>query len=41
MLNRSKGDFAYTVLDVNECDTESVAAHISAVEGIINVRIIG
>ena len=40
MLNKSKGDFAYTILDVNTCDTESVKAHISAVEGIVRVRII-
>ena len=41
MLNRSKGDYAYTILDVNECDKASVSAHIGAVEGIIRVRIIG
>ena len=40
MLNRSKGDYAYTVLDVNECDKASVSSHISAVDGIIRVRII-
>ncbi|MBQ9745921.1 MAG: phosphoglycerate dehydrogenase, partial [Clostridia bacterium] len=38
MLNRSKGDYAYTVLDVNECDKASVSSHISAVDGIIRVR---
>ena len=40
MLNRSKGDYAYTMLDVNECDKDAVAAHIKAVDGIIRVRII-
>ena len=40
MLNKSKGDFAYTILDVNDCDRESVAKHIAAVEGIVRVRII-
>ncbi len=40
LLNKSKGDFAYTVLDVNECEKEAVLAHISAVEGIIRVRVI-
>ena len=40
MLNKSKGDFAYTMLDVNTCDRESVAAHIGAIDGIIRVRII-
>jgi len=41
MLNKSKGDYAYTILDVNECDKASVSAHIGAVDGIIRVRIIG
>ncbi|MBQ7290238.1 MAG: phosphoglycerate dehydrogenase [Clostridia bacterium] len=40
MLNKSKGEYAYTVLDVNKCDVDAVKAHISAVEGIIRVRII-
>ena len=41
MLNKSKGDYAYTMLDVNDCDKASVSAHISAVDGMIRVRIIG
>jgi D-3-phosphoglycerate dehydrogenase len=40
LLNKSKGDYAYTVLDVKKCDKASVSAHISAVDGIIRVRII-
>jgi len=40
LTNKSKGDFAYTILDVNACDKESVSAHIRAVDGIIRVRII-
>jgi D-3-phosphoglycerate dehydrogenase len=40
LLNKSKGDFAYSILDVNACDKESVCAHISAIDGIIRVRII-
>jgi D-3-phosphoglycerate dehydrogenase len=40
LLNKSKGDFAYSILDVNTCDKESVCAHISAIDGIIRVRII-
>ncbi len=40
LLNKSKGDYAYTMLDVNECDAASVSEHISAVEGIIRVRVI-
>ena len=41
MVNRSKGDLAYTMIDVNECDKDAVCAHLSDVEGIIRVRFIG
>ncbi len=40
LMNKSKGDFAYSILDVNSCDKKSVSAHIGAVDGIIRVRII-
>ena len=40
LTNKSKGDFAYTILDVNACDKESVCAHIRAVNGVIRARII-
>ena len=40
MLNKSRGDYAYTLLDVGACDTAMVEKHIYAVEGVIRVRII-
>lgn len=40
MLNKSRGDFAYTMLDVSGIDENEVAEKIKAVEGIIRVRII-
>lgn len=40
MLNKSRGDYAYTLLDVGACDTAMVEKHISDVEGVIRVRII-
>lgn len=40
LLNKSRGDVAYTMLDVNECDTQSVENHITAIDGVIKVRII-
>ena len=40
MLNKSKGDFAYTMLDVSGIDENEVTEKIKAVEGIIRVRII-
>lgn len=40
MTNKSKGDNAYTVLDVSRAPGEQVAAHISAISGVIRVRVI-
>ncbi len=40
MLSKSKGEYAYTMLDVGACDIEGVKKHIEAVEGVIRVRII-
>lgn len=40
MLNRSKGDYAYTMLDVAPTDYDKVCAEIKNINGIIRVRII-
>ncbi|MGN1087480.1 MAG: 3-phosphoglycerate dehydrogenase, partial [Porcipelethomonas sp.] len=40
MVNASKKDYAYTMLDVAGDVTDAVAEKISAVDGIIKVRII-
>lgn len=40
MTNKSKGDNAYTVLDVSRTPGEPVATHISAISGVIRVRVI-
>lgn len=40
MLNKSRGDYAYTMLDVGEIETEKVIENIKAKDGIIRVRII-
>ena len=40
MLNKSRGDYAYTLLDVGACDVSEVEKHITAVDGVIRVRII-
>ena len=40
LMNKSKSEFAYTILDVNECNQESVFSHICAVDGVIRVRMI-
>jgi len=38
MLNKSKGDFAYTLIDVEEEISSSVINNIKLVEGILKVR---
>ncbi len=40
LLNKSRGDYAYTMLDIGSADTDKVAAEIGAIEGIIKVRVI-
>lgn len=40
LLNKSRGDYAYTMLDVNQCDTKSVEKRLLATEGVIRVRVI-
>ena len=40
LLNKSKGDYAYTMLDVGAADTSAVADEINAIDGVIRVRII-
>lgn len=40
MVNASKGDFAYTIMDVAGDVTDSVSDAIKAIDGVIRVRII-
>ena len=40
MVNQSKGDMAYTILDVNECDADALTAHLAELDGVIRTRII-
>jgi D-3-phosphoglycerate dehydrogenase len=40
MLNKSKGDYAYTMLDVAPTDYDSVCEELKAVNGVIRVRVI-
>lgn len=39
MLNKSRGDYAYTMLDVANAD-DAIVAKISEIEGVIRVRVI-
>jgi len=40
MLNKSKGDYAYTMLDINASATDAVIESINAIEGVIKVRVV-
>ena len=40
MLNQSRGEYAYTILDVSGSVGEDIAQKLMAVDGIIRVRII-
>jgi D-3-phosphoglycerate dehydrogenase len=40
MVNKSRGDFAYTILDVNGDPSDELVAKIQAQDSIIRVRVI-
>ena len=40
MGNRSRGDYAYTIVDVDKLPTDAVLNALRAVEGMIRVRAI-
>ncbi len=40
MTNKSKGDYAYTMLDVNEDISDDVVEDLQNIEGVIRVRVI-
>ena len=40
MTNKSKGEYAYTMLDISAPAAEAALAHIKEIEGVIRVRVI-
>ncbi len=40
MLNKSRGDLAYNIIDIDNTITEGTLAKLRAVEGIIMVRVL-
>lgn len=40
LLNKSRGDYAYTMLDIDKADVSSVSDKINAIDGVIRVRVI-
>ncbi len=41
MLNKSKKDYAYTMIDVNDAISDEIISTISAMDGVLKVRVIG
>jgi D-3-phosphoglycerate dehydrogenase len=41
LLNKSIGDLAYTIVDVNDEVTEETLAEIRAIEGVLTLRNLG
>ena len=40
MLNKSRGDYAYTMLDVAAANDDAIIAELEAIDGVIRVRIV-
>ncbi len=40
MLNRSKGEYAYTMLDIDNTVSDAVLEQLNAIEGVLRVRLI-
>ena len=41
LLNKSVGEFAYTIIDVNEPVSQATEAQIRAIDGVLTLRILG
>ena len=40
LMNKGKGDYAYSLLDVDSTVTEEVVAKLQAIDGVLRVRVI-
>jgi D-3-phosphoglycerate dehydrogenase len=40
LLNKSRGDYAYTMLDIDDANLDALQTEIEAIDGVIRVRII-
>jgi D-3-phosphoglycerate dehydrogenase len=41
MANKSRGEIAYTMLDVETGDTQAVEAALEKIPGVIRIRVLG
>ena len=40
MTNKSKGDFAYTMLDIESPATDEIINQLKAIDGVYRVRVV-
>ena len=40
MVDKSKGDYAYAIIDCDDPATEQLVSKLQAVEGVIKVRVV-
>lgn len=40
LLNKSRGDIAYTMLDIGAADYDTIAEELKAIDGVVRVRVI-
>jgi D-3-phosphoglycerate dehydrogenase len=40
MTNKSKGDYAYTLIDLDSAANDAIVSKINAIDGVIKVRVI-
>ena len=40
MVSKSRGDYAYTILDVDTADAANMVSELEAIDGVIRVRVV-
>jgi D-3-phosphoglycerate dehydrogenase / 2-oxoglutarate reductase len=40
LLNKSRGDYAYTLIDTDECVSKELLASLRRIEGVLSARVI-
>ncbi len=41
MMNRSKGEYSYTILDIDHPVSDAIVEHLKQIDGVLRVRVIG
>ena len=40
MMNRSKGEYAYTILDIDGQVSKAAVEHLKLIDGVLRIRVI-